>query len=273
MFPRSRLVTARRPRQSGGKILNAIAKRVPTLLGGDADLSSSTQTNIKDAAAFDGHTGAGRNIHFGVREHAMAAIANGMAYHGGIRPYVSTFFCFADYMRPSIRLAALSHLPVIYVFTHDSVAVGEDGPTHQPVEHLMALRTIPGLRVVRPCDANEAAAAWRYALEQTRHPVALVLTRQKVPTLDRTVYAPAADAARGAYVLAEAGSAPKAIIIATGSEVSIALEARAELEKDGIPTRVVFDALHGGVRRAGRGVPRQRAPSGRSRPRVDRGRA
>ncbi|HQP36276.1 MAG TPA: transketolase [Polyangiaceae bacterium] len=226
-------------RQSGGKVLNAIAKGLPTLLGGDADLSASTQTAVKDGGNFDGRTGAGRNIRFGVREHAMAAIANGLAYHGGIRPYVSTFFCFADYMRPSIRLAALSHLPTLYVFTHDSVAVGEDGPTHEPVEHLMSLRCMPGLRVIRPCDANETAAAWRYAIEQTNHPVALVLTRQKVPTFDRAKYGPASGVTRGAYVLAEASSSPKAIIIATGSEVQLAIGAREQLEKDGIPTRVV----------------------------------
>ncbi|MBI5533465.1 MAG: transketolase [Deltaproteobacteria bacterium] len=227
-------------RQSGGKVLNAVAKSVESLLGGDADLSSSTQTTIKDAGAFDGQTGAGRNIHFGVREHAMAAIANGIAYHGGLRPFVSTFFCFADYMRPSIRLAALSKLPVIYVFTHDSVAVGEDGPTHQPIEHLMSLRAFPGLDVVRPCDANETAEAWRYAMQSTDHPVAIVLTRQKQATLDRSRLAPASESSKGGYVLSEAsGPRPDAIVIATGSEVHEALQAQKQLESEGVKTRVV----------------------------------
>jgi transketolase len=226
-------------RQSGGKVLNALARRVAGLLGGDADLSSSTQTSLKDGGSFEGKSGSGRNLHFGVREHAMAAIANGIAYHGGLRPFVSTFFCFADYMRPSIRLAALSELPVTYVFTHDSVAVGEDGPTHQPVEHLMSLRAFPGLHVVRPCDANETAEAWRHAMQSPR-PVALVLTRQKLPTLDRARFAAADGLRKGAYVLSEAdGGKPEAIVIATGSEVHVALEAQKELAADGVKVRVV----------------------------------
>ncbi len=159
-------------RQAGGKVLNAIARRVPWLVGGDADLSVSTTTALKDAGSFDGQSGAGRNVHFGVREHAMGAIANGMAYHGGVRPFVSTFFVFSDYMRPPVRLAALSHLPVIYVWTHDSVLLGEDGPTHQPVEHLMSLRALPNLHVVRPADANETAEAWRWAMTHRSGPVA-----------------------------------------------------------------------------------------------------
>ena len=227
-------------RQAGGKAVNAIALRVPALIGGDADLSVSTSTALKDAGSFDGQSGAGRNLHFGVREHAMGAIANGIAYHGGLRPFVATFFCFSDYMRPSVRLAALSQLPVIYVWTHDSIAVGEDGPTHQPIEHLMSLRAMPNLSVVRPCDANETAEAWRWAMAHRHGPVAMVLTRQKLPVLDRTRLGAAAGLAHGAYVLADAGAgAPQAIVIATGSEVHVALAAREQLAKDGIHARVV----------------------------------
>ena len=227
-------------RQAGGKVMNAIARRVPWLVGGDADLSVSTTTGLKDAGSFDGQNGAGRNLHFGVREHAMGAIANGMAYHGGVRPFVSTFFVFSDYMRPAVRLAALSHLPVIYVWTHDSVGVGEDGPTHQPVEHLMSLRTVPNLYVVRPADANETAEAWRWAMTHRSGPVALVLTRQKVPVVDRERLASAAQLACGAYVLAEAEPGPpRAIVIATGSEVDAALTARERLAAEGIGVRVV----------------------------------
>lgn len=227
-------------RQSGGQVLNALAAKLPWLVGGDADLSVSTNTKLKADASFDGVTGAGRNIHFGVREHAMAAIANGMMWHGGVRPFVSTFFVFADYLRPSLRLSALNHLPVIYAFTHDSVALGEDGPTHQPIEHLMALRAIPNLHVVRPCDANEAARAWLHALRRKDGPTALVLSRQALSTLDRTKVAAATGLDRGGYVLSEAnGGAPKAIVIGTGSEVEVALAAKATLEAGGIPTRVV----------------------------------
>ncbi|MFI5396628.1 MAG: transketolase [Candidatus Binatia bacterium] len=227
-------------RQAGGKVMNAIAKRVPWLMGGDADLSVSTSTALKDAGSFDGQSGAGRNIHFGVREHAMGAIANGMAYHGGLRPFASTFFVFSDYMRPSVRLAALGGLPVIYVWTHDSIALGEDGPTHQPIEQLMSLRAMPNLAVVRPCDANETTEAWRWAMTHRSGPVAIVLSRQKLPVLDRGKLAPAAGVARGAYVLADAaGGPPAAIVIATGSEVHVALAARELLSKEGIRTRVV----------------------------------
>jgi transketolase len=228
-------------RSAGGKAQNAIAARLPRLVGGDADLSSSTETVIKDGGSFDGQSGAGRNLHFGVREHAMGAIANGIAYHGGLRPFVATFFCFSDYMRPAVRLAALNELPVICVWTHDSVALGEDGPTHQPIEHLMSLRAMPRLSVVRPCDANETAEAWRWAMTHRDGPVALILTRQKVPVLDRSRYAPASEVARGAYVLADArGTAtPDAIIIATGSEVHPALAAQELLAKDGLRVRVV----------------------------------
>ena len=231
---------AQATRVAGGKVLNAIAKRVPFLIGGDGDLSVSTNTALKGEGDFDGATGAGRNLHFGVREHAMGAIANGIAYHGGLRPFVATFLVFSDYMRPPVRLAALSHLPVIYVWTHDSIGVGEDGPTHQPVEHLAALRAIPGLVVLRPCDANETAAAWRWAMEYKDGPVALILTRQKVPVLDRSSLAPASLLARGAYVLAEArGGKPEAIVIASGSEVHLALAAQQRLAAQGIAVRVV----------------------------------
>ncbi len=231
---------AQATRQAGGKVVNVIATRLPELIGGDADLSVSTSTALKEAGSFDGQTGAGRNIHFGVREHAMGAIANGMAYHGGVRPFVATFFVFSDYMRPAVRLAAMNHLPVLFVWTHDSVAVGEDGPTHQPIEHLMALRAMPHLVVVRPCDANETAEAWRWAMQHRDGPVAIVLTRQKVPVLDRSRMAPASGLARGAYVVVEADRrAPQAIVIATGSEVHLAVAAHEHLARDGIRTRVV----------------------------------
>jgi len=227
-------------REAGGKAVNAIAHHVPTLIGGDADLSVSTSTALKDAGSFDGQSGAGRNLHFGVREHAMGAIANGIAYHGGLRPFVATFFCFSDYMRPAVRLAALSELPVIYIWTHDSIALGEDGPTHQPIEQLMSLRAMPNLAVLRPCDANETTEAWRWAMTHHQGPVALVLSRQKLPVLDRTRLGAASGLARGAYVLADAdGGAPQAIIVATGSEAHVALAARGRLAKDNIRARVV----------------------------------
>ncbi len=239
-LPRFAPEDAQPTRQAGGKVLNAIAQRVPELVGGDADLSVSTQTALSGAGSFDGQSGAGRNFHFGVREHAMAAIANGMAYHGGVRPYVATFFVFSDYMRPAVRLAALSRLPVLFVWTHDSVAVGEDGPTHQPVEHLMSLRAMPNLAMVRPADPTETVEAWRWAMQHRRGPVGLVLTRQKVPVIDRNRFASAAGLARGGYVLADAeGGDPQAIIIATGSEVHLALAAWERLTKAAIRTRVV----------------------------------
>jgi transketolase len=231
--------TAVETRTAAGQALNALAKRLPELIGGDADLGGSTKTVLKDAGSFDGQSGRGRNIHFGVREHAMAAIANGMAYHGGVRPFTATFFCFLDYMRPAVRLAAMNHLPVVHVWTHDSIGLGEDGPTHQPVEHLMSARCMPNLWVVRPADAAEAAEAWRLALERKQGPTGLVLSRQKLPVFDRTKLGAASGLHRGAYVLAEASAAPKAIIIATGSEVQLALAARETLEAEGVPTRVV----------------------------------
>lgn len=221
-------------RGAGGKALNALAKQIPFLVGGDADLSCSTKTGITGEGAF--HEGQGRNIHFGVREHAMGAIANGMAYHGGIRPFTGTFFVFSDYMRPAIRLAAMNHLPVTFVFTHDSLGVGEDGPTHQPVEHLMSLRAIPNLRVIRPGDARETAEAWRMAARHTGGPTLLVLSRQGLPVLEEDT----SDTTRGAYVLADAsGGKPEVILIATGSEVALAMEAREKLGAEGVATRVV----------------------------------
>jgi transketolase len=227
-------------RSAAGEAENAIAKRVPWLFGGDADLAGSTKTTIKKAGDFEGRNGSGRNVHFGVREHAMAGIANGIAYHGGLRPFAATFFCFSDYMRPSVRLSAVNELPVIYVWTHDSIGLGEDGPTHQPVEHLMSLRAMPGMTVIRPGDPNEASEAWRVIMEHTEGPVGLVLTRQKLPVIDREKFAPAAGLAKGAYVLAEAGGKkPRVLLIATGSEVALAMESREALEKGGIPTRVV----------------------------------
>jgi transketolase len=227
-------------REASGKVLNAIAARVPELIGGDADLSSSTKTTLEGMGSFDGQTGSGRNLHFGVREHAMGGILNGMAYHGGVRGFCATFFCFSDYMRPPVRLAALSKLPVTYVWTHDSIGVGEDGPTHQPVEHLMSLRTVPNLHVIRPADAAETAEAWRWAMERTQGPTALVLTRQKVATIDRTGRGDAAGLRRGGYVLSDPPDGrPDTIVIATGSEVEIALAAQKTLAEDGIRCRVV----------------------------------
>jgi transketolase len=227
-------------RVAAGKALNVLADLLPELLGGDADLSVSTNTKLKAFESFNGQTGAGRNIHFGVREHAMGSIANGMAYHGGVRPFTATFFAFSDYMRPSVRLAALNELPVVFVWTHDSIGLGEDGPTHQPVEHLMSLRAMPGLTMIRPCDAAEAVAAWITAVGHKTGPVGIVLSRQKLPILDREKFGRAAGLAHGAYVLAEAGSnQAKLLMLATGSEVHLALAAREKLEAEGIPTRVV----------------------------------
>ncbi len=225
-------------RESAGKVLNSIAATVPYFFGGDADLSVSTNTAIKDGGSFDGTTGAGRNIHYGVREHAMGAIANGIAYHGGLKTYTATFFCFADYMKPSIRLAAMNHLPVTFVFTHDSIGLGEDGPTHQPVEHLMSLRGIPNLITLRPGDANETREAWKFAMTHTKGPVALVLSRQKVKTLDQSQFGAATGLSQGAYILSDRPQF-RGILVATGSEVGLALETQAELDKNQIPVRVV----------------------------------
>lgn len=231
-------------RVSSHQALQELAAGLAPLFGLDADLSCSTKLFIKDGGSFDGHTGQGRFLHAGVREHAMAAIANGIAYHGGLVPFTSTFFVFADYMRPAMRLAAMNHIGVIYAFTHDSVAVGEDGPTHQPVEQLASLRAIPGMTVIRPGDANEAREAWSQAAQRRNGPTTLVFSRQNMATLDRTGgsgLAPAEELARGAYTLADADEklGLGAIVIATGSEVGIALEARERLAHEGIGVRVV----------------------------------
>ncbi len=232
-------------RAASGKIMNAIAPRLPALTGGSADLDPSTYTALEDLGDFNpptaaGWSFAGRNLHFGVREHAMGAIANGLAAHGGAIPYAATFLIFSDYMRPPIRLAALMGLHVVYVFTHDSIALGEDGPTHQPVEQLAGLRAVPNLMVIRPADANETAAAWRIALEARDHPVALVLSRQALPTLDRSRYAQADGLRDGAYVLSDApGGKPELILMASGSEVDLIVGAAARLQTEGIAVRCV----------------------------------
>lgn len=239
-------------RAAGGQVLNAIAKNIPNLIGGSADLNPSTNTAMKGLGDFQnpqtkpsdtqGAVGgqwsyAGRNVAFGVREHAMGAIANGLALHGGVRPFTATFLTFSDYMRGSMRLAAIMGLPVIFVFTHDSIGVGEDGPTHQPVEHFAALRAIPHLTVIRPGDANEVAVAWKVAIE-SQCPIALLFTRQNLPVVDRTQFASAEGLRRGAYVLSDAPN-PQIILIATGSEVSLALGAQKRLTEQGIAARVV----------------------------------
>jgi transketolase len=251
-------------RVASGQVINALAPHMPMLIGGSADLGVSNNTDIKDGGSFEAASYDGRIVHFGVREHAMGATLTGMSLNGGLIPYGGTFMCFSDYMRPSIRLACLSEVQVIYVFTHDSIGLGEDGPTHQPIEHLAALRAIPHLFVVRPADVHETREAWRLAILRRQAPTALALTRQKVPLIDRQVYASAEGLRRGGYILAEAEPAgergssptvregsgngtgsdsdrvtPKLILIATGSEVSLALEAREQLQKDGLPTRVV----------------------------------
>jgi transketolase len=246
-------------RDAGQKSIVALAEVIPNLVGGSGDLDPSTRTALKGQGDFEspkftppegapptqGMVGGpmgygGRNIHFGIREHAMAGISTGMALHGGILPYAATFFTFSDYMRPSIRLAALSKAHVIYVWTHDSIALGEDGPTHQPVEQLASLRAMPDLMLLRPADANETVEAWKIAVAHTEGPVGLVLTRQKLPTLDRSTLASAAGTAKGAYILADcAAGPPKLILIATGSEVSIALEAHNQLTREGVASRLV----------------------------------
>jgi transketolase len=228
-------------RSSSAKVLNAVAQHVPWLIGGAADLAASTKTTLTfdNTGDFQAGSYAGRNFHFGIREHAMAAVLNGMAL-SGVRPFGSTFLVFSDYLRPGLRLSAIMHLPVIYIFTHDSLGVGEDGPTHQPVEHLAALRAIPGSLTFRPADANEAAETWRTIMPITDRPVSLALSRQNLPTLDRTKYAPAAGVARGAYVLADCeGGSPDVILLATGSEVSLCTDAFEQLTAEGIKARVV----------------------------------
>ena len=247
-------------RAASGEVINALAPVIPALVGGSADLGPSTNTDIKGGGSFQAGSYDGRILHFGIREHAMGAALNGIALNGGLIPFGATFMCFSDYMKPAIRLAALSEVQVVFIFTHDSIGLGEDGPTHQPIEHLAALRAIPHLYTIRPADPAEVSEAWRVAISRRHAPTALILSRQKVPTLDRNgLYAPAAGLRRGAYVIAEAtksASAPAAtdaapgadadspvtpavIIIATGSELSLALEARERLQQDGTPTRVV----------------------------------
>ena len=227
-------------RKASGKVLNSVAAQMPWLIGGAADLAPSTDTLIEDSVDFSAHERAGRNLHFGVREHVMCAAASGMALHGGVRPYVSSFLIFSDYARPAIRLAAMMRLPVIYVMTHDSIGLGEDGPTHQPVEQLASLRAIPNLCVIRPADANETAYAWRAAVERMDGPTMLVLTRQAVPVFDRERYADAAGVLNGGYVLSkEPSAAIDLILIATGSEVQLALGAQRELLASGRAVRVV----------------------------------
>ncbi|RXD04036.1 transketolase [Sphingomonas sp. UV9] len=225
-------------RDSGGKVLNAIAAKVPWLIGGSADLAPSTKTDIKGQPSFEAENYGGRNFHFGIREHGMGAIVNGMAL-SHLRSYGSTFLVFVDYMRAPVRLSAIMEVGTVWVFTHDSIGVGEDGPTHQPIEHLATLRAIPGLDTLRPSDANEVVAAWKAVLKDASTPAALILSRQALPTLDRTKYASADGVAQGGYVLADSDGTPDVILIATGSEVSLAVEAHEKLTAVGVKSRVV----------------------------------
>ncbi len=227
-------------RDAGGKALNAIAGKVPWLMGGSGDLSPSTRTLIKDEEYFEKDHYAARNIAFGIREHGMCGAASGMALHGGIRPYAASFFVFTDYARPAMRLAALMELPVIYVMTHDSIGLGEDGPTHQPIAHLASFRAMPNMCVIRPADANETAVAWRAAMMRTGGPTILVLTRQKLPIFDRKKVAPANGLLKGAYILAkEKGQKPDILLMASGSEVQLILDAQETLSQQDIDARVV----------------------------------
>jgi transketolase len=232
-------------RAASGVVINAIAKKIPELLGGSADLASSTNTIIKGEPSFSAENYAGRNFHFGIREHGMGSILNGMSLTGAMIPYGATFLIFSDYMRPPVRLACIMERHVIYVYTHDSIGLGEDGPTHQPVEQLSALRAIPDMTLIRPADASETAEAWRAALKHTKGPVALVLTRQKLSFIDRTKYAAASGLARGAYVLADApGGTPEVVLMSSGSEVGLVLDAQKKLEADGIRARAVSMPSH-----------------------------
>jgi transketolase len=227
-------------RAASGQTLNAIAPVIPNLIGGSADLAPSNNTFLKDYAVFANDSYSGRNFHFGVREHGMMGAINGMALHGGVIPYGGTFLVFSDYCRPSIRLAALSHVPSIFVFTHDSIGLGEDGPTHQPIEQIAALRAIPNLTVIRPADANETAQAWKVALEKRDGPVALILTRQNLPVYDRSNMGDAAGLAQGAYILLDSDRVyPDVLLLASGSEVQLAVEAHARLAEQGIGAHVV----------------------------------
>ena len=229
-------------RSANGKIMAAIAEHVPTMVGGSADLAGSVKTEFPDEASYTAKA-AGRNVHWGVREHGMGAAVNGLALHGGIvKPYGSTFLIFSDYMRPPIRLSALMDIPSLWVYSHDSLGVGEDGPTHQPIEQLASLRAIPGLTVLRPGDANETSEAWRVILEELAGPTALVLSRQDLPVLERggeSGLAGVEGVGRGAYVLSPGGESPQAVVVATGSEVSLALAAQAQLAAAGVAVRVV----------------------------------
>ncbi len=226
-------------RQASGKVLNAIADSLPTLIGGAADLAPSTETWLKKYEPFGPKNFAGRNFHFGIREHGMGSILNGMALTKGIIPYGATFLIFSEYMRPPIRLAAIMKIRPIFVYTHDSIGLGEDGTTHQPVEQLISLRAIPNIVVIRPADANETAHAWRVALEHTTGPVLIVLTRQGLPVIDQTKFGSAAQLEKGAYIVSDSTEKPKVILIATGSEVSLIMEAQTKLKEQGIPARVV----------------------------------
>lgn len=225
-------------RQASGKVLNAIADKIPFMIGGSADLSPSTLTAISNAESFSKENHNGRNIHYGIREHAMGAVANGISL-SGLKTFASTFLVFSDYARSSIRLSALMNLPVTYIFTHDSIGVGEDGPTHQPIEHIASLRAIPNLEVIRPSDANEVAVMWKYIMESKNNPVALILSRQNLPVIDREKYASEKGALKGGYVLADSDGIPDVILLATGSEVHIALEAFEKLKTEHIKARVV----------------------------------
>jgi transketolase len=225
-------------RSSNGKILNAIGKAIPWLLGGAGDVGPSTKTYLDDASSFERNVYSGRNFHFGIRENAMAAVTNGMVL-SKLRAYAACYFVFSDYMKAPLRLSCLMQNPVIYIFTHDSIGLGEDGPTHQPIEHLAALRAVPNLDVIRPADANELSALWKYVMEVKDRPVALILTRQNVPTFDRDKYAPAEGALKGAYILADSKGKPDVILIGTGSEVQLCLGAYEKLKKQGIKARVV----------------------------------
>lgn len=227
-------------RKASGSVLNHIDKHIPNLIGGSADLAGSNKTMLNDESSFSADNRSGRNFHFGVREHGMAAALNGMALHGGVIPYGGTFLVFSDYNKPSIRIAALSEIPSIFVFTHDSIGLGEDGPTHQPIEHLAALRATPNVHVIRPADANETAISWKCAIERKDGPSLLVLTRQSLPTLDRSVYEDVSGAEKGAYILKkENGDSPDLILMSTGSEVHLALEAAEKLEENGTAVRVI----------------------------------
>jgi transketolase len=226
-------------RKASGKVLNAIANCLPNLMGGSADLAPSTDTNLEEYKSFSATNYSGRNFHFGIREHAMGAILNGMALTKCIIPYGATFLIFSDYMRPPIRLAAIMQIRPIFIYTHDSIGLGEDGTTHQPVEQLIGLRSVPNLTVIRPADANETTEAWRVALEHSEGPVALILTRQEIPVIDQEKYTKAVELEKGAYILSESEKTPQIILIATGSEVQLVLAAQQKLKEQNIAARVV----------------------------------